>query len=316
MLESRSVPVFRLRQLHGIRCFSGESQPFDTAPRVYLTLTATRYVDAARCSPKKAPPIGYAATGFTNDEESFLALYRADPQRFRQLIAADESARDLVAIAHRKRQLDRFRRLLKDEGYFSKELAESGGRGEEHVWQRFFEDNPWIFGVALAGQLLTRWNSEKLEQVVTGASITRAGKRTDALLRTSGLVKSLVFAEIKTPKTPLLGREPRSGCWSSSTHLSEGIAQVQGTVHLAVDDIGERLHSTATDGTEIAGDYTYLLNPRSYLIIGQLDQFLGPDGGHHRGKIRSFELLRSKLKDPEVVTFDELLARAEWSVQP
>ncbi|MGW5385794.1 Shedu immune nuclease family protein [Nocardia sp. NPDC003963] len=255
--------------------------------------------------------------GSTTDEEAtLLATYRADPERFRQLIADDDAARDLVAMAHRRRQVERFRRMLEDDEFFDKEVTESRGRGPEQVWQHFFEDNPWIFGVSLAGQLLTSWDREKLEQVVAGASITGAGKRTDALLRTTGRVKSLVFAEIKTHKTPLLTREHRSGCWALSAELSGGIAQVHGTVHLAVHAIGERLHSTATDGTEIAGDYTYLLNPRSFLIIGQLDEFLSKDGGHHRDKIRSFQLLRNNLKDPELVTFDELLARAEWSVEP
>jgi hypothetical protein len=30
-------------------------------------------------------------------------------------------------------------------------------------------------------------------------------------------------------------------------------------------------------------------------------------GGHHRDRIRSFELYRRQLQDPEIVTFDELL---------
>ncbi|MBF6328474.1 DUF4263 domain-containing protein [Nocardia transvalensis] len=250
----------------------------------------------------------------TDEEDRLVAAYRADPERFRQLIADDEAARDVVAMAHRRRQVERFRRLLADDDYFDEEEARVGGCGPERVWQRFFEDNPWIFGVSLAGQLLTSWSDEKLEQVVTGASISGVGKRTDALLRTSGRIRSLVFAEIKTHKANLLSKEYRSGCWPPSTDLSRGVAQAVSTVHLAVNKIDERLQSNASDGSEIPGDYTYLLRPRSYLVIGQLDEFLGKDGGHHRDKIRSFELYRRNQVDPEVLTFDELLARAEWSV--
>ncbi|MGZ3388906.1 MAG: hypothetical protein ACXVCF_04880 [Isosphaeraceae bacterium] len=32
-------------------------------------------------------------------------------------------------------------------------------------------------------------------------------------------------------------------------------------------------------------------------------------------KLRSFELFRRNLQEPEVMTFDELIARAEWHVQ-
>ena len=49
-------------------------------------------------------------------------------------------------------------------------------------------------------------------------------------------------------------------------------------------------------------------------MIGSHSEFTGQHGGHHVGKIRSFELYRRSLYAPEVVTFDELLARAEWIV--
>ncbi|WP_338770709.1 Shedu immune nuclease family protein [Nocardia vulneris] len=286
--RNQTVPVLRLHQLDGIRLFVGESDPFDSAPRLRLALRSTT--------------------------ELVAAAYRADPQLIRQLIADDEAARDVIAVAHRRRQIERFRRLLTDNDYFDEEVAMAGNHGAERVWQLFFEDNPWIFGVSLAGQLLTSWNDEKLEQVVTGASISGVGKRTDALLRTSGRIRSLVFAEIKTHRTELLSKEYRSGCWRPSAELSGGVMQAVSTVHLAVNTIGERLQSKTSDGSEVPGDYTYLLRPRSYLIIGRLDEFVGKNGGHHRDKIRSFELYRRNQADPEVLTFDELLARAEWSV--
>lgn len=36
--------------------------------------------------------------------------------------------------------------------------------------------------------------------------------------------------------------------------------------------------------------------------------------GVHRAKHQSFELYRRNLYEPEVITFDELLAQAEWHV--
>ncbi|MGW4393838.1 Shedu immune nuclease family protein [Amycolatopsis nivea] len=247
--------------------------------------------------------------------ESLTKVYREDPSQLRQLISNDESARDVIAVSHRRSQLQKFRRLLDDDAYFDAEVAQVPGRKREAVWQRFFEDNPWILGVPLTGQLLTSWNDHKLEQVVAGASINGVGKRTDALLRTSGRIKSMVFAEIKTHRADLLaGQEYRSGCWPPSEELAGGVSQVQGTVHRAVSEIGDRLQDTTGDGSDIPGEYTYMLQPRAFLVIGHLDQLRGQAGGHHLDRIRSFELYRRQLHEPEIVTFDELLARAEWHV--
>jgi hypothetical protein len=124
----------------------------------------------------------------------------------------------------------------------------------------------------------------------------------------------MVFTEVKTHRTPLLETSYRSGCWSASKELAGGIAQVHGTVHLATVQIGERLADTASDGSEMPNVHTYLLRPRSFLVIGKLDELIGDAGGDHVEKIRSFELLRRHLQEPEIVTFDELLARAEWIV--
>jgi hypothetical protein len=60
---------------------------------------------------------------------------------------------------------------------------------------------------------------------------------------------------------------------------------------------------------------TYLIRPRSFLVIERLSEFIDAEGGHHPEKIRSFELARRHLQEPEMGTFDELLARAEWIVE-
>ena len=70
--------------------------------------------------------------------------------------------RHVVAVAARREQVNEFRRLLYDDEYFKSE-AEWLTRPED-VWQKFFEANPWIFGVTLAGQFLTSWSPERLEQ--------------------------------------------------------------------------------------------------------------------------------------------------------
>jgi hypothetical protein len=225
-------------------------------------------------------------------------------------------ARDVVAIAHRQAVVERFRRLLEEPRFFSEAAQEFGGK--EAVWQNLLEENQWILGVSLAGQVLTNWNEEKLEQVVAGFSISGPGKRTDALMQTSGKIKALVFVEIKHHQTDLLDKkeykkEYRPGAWAPSSELSGGVTQIQQTVRLAVRQIGERLPETDESGAE-TGEHTYLIRPRSFLILGNLEQLRGP-GGVHRAKYESFELYRRNLYEPEIITFDELLARAEWHVE-
>ncbi len=240
-------------------------------------------------------------------------LYELAPEAFRQAIRSDASADDVVALAHRKAVALRFRALLEDDEFFEEARLGVGGRPEA-VWQRLLEENPWILGVGLAGQLLTSWDDSRLEQVVSGFSVAGPGKRTDALLRTTGRIRSLAFAEIKHHKTALLaGSEYRSGCWPPSAELVGGVTQLQQTVDRAVETISKRLPDTDAEGAE-TGEATWLIRPRSFLILGQLEELRG-EVGVHADRYQSFELYRRNLYEPEIITFDELLARAEWHVE-
>jgi hypothetical protein len=222
--------------------------------------------------------------------------------------ALASEAGHLLGAAERRRAAEQFRRLLTDPAEF--ERARRGRSGREAVWQAFLDRNPWILGIGLAGQLLTSWNPGALQQIVAGFSVAGRGKRTDALLRTSGRIRSLVFAEIKHHETQLLSRrEYRPACWAPSQELVGAVTQVQQTVHIATREIGRTLAGRAADGSE-TGDLTYLVRPRSFVIAGNLDQLRG-EAGVHPGKQQSFELYRRNLYEPEIVTFDELLARAE-----
>ncbi|GAB3216829.1 Shedu immune nuclease family protein [Mycolicibacterium hippocampi] len=209
---------------------------------------------------------------FFNDPEAMAALYGRDPESVRRLIELDTSAEDVIAISRRREVVGEFRKLLEDEDYFDQAAAAHGS--QEKVWQRLFEAEPWLLGANLAGQLMTQWSPERLEQVVTGSSIGGPGKRSDALMRTNGRIRSMIFAEIKHHRTALVHTEYRSGCWSPSAELTGGIVQLQQTVHLATRDIQGRLAERDTDGFE-TGEHTYVVRPRSFLIAGSLDQLRG-----------------------------------------
>ena len=124
----------------------------------------------------------------------------------------------------------------------------------------------------------------------------------------------MVFAEIKHHQTNLLGEEYRAGCWSPSKELAGAVVQVQQTTHLASRELGDYIQDQSSEG-ELLPTGTFLLQPKSFAILGSLDQLTGSIGGAISDKVRSFELFRRSLHDPEVITFDELVARAEWHVE-
>ncbi|MFZ1410920.1 MAG: Shedu anti-phage system protein SduA domain-containing protein, partial [Micropruina sp.] len=78
--------------------------------------------------------------------------------------------------------------------------------------------------------------------------------------------------------------------------------------------LDEFIAERADDGSR-TGDGTFVSQPRSFLIIGSLGQLKGTDGGAIDDKVHSFELFRRNVVQPEIITFDELLARAEWHVK-
>lgn len=248
-----------------------------------------------------------------SDPDTVGALYAQDPEKFRDLIRSDADARDVIALQRRRDVVATMRTWLEDDTVF--DAAKEGAGGPERAWQRLLEANPWVLGVGLGGQLLTSWSDEKLEQVTSGSDIRSAGKRADALLRTNGIIRSMAFAEIKHHRTDLLAAKSyRSACWGPSNELSGAVVQVQQTVRMAVRDLGEFVEDRADDGSR-TGAGTFITQPRAFLIAGCLSQLAGTGGGAIDDKVHSFELFRRNLAHPEIITFDELLARSEWHVK-
>lgn len=239
-------------------------------------------------------------------------LVRENEELFAEVIASEVTKEDLVAVAYRKKQLEVFRKLLADDQYFEK-LKSVKSYSSEALWQAFFEKNSWIFGYGLNYVYLSSWDKDKLEQVVAGYSVGGHGKRVDALLRSRGVISSLCFVEIKTHKTQLLEPKPyRSGCWAPSRDLAGAVSQAQGTASLATQSV---LKLTGTDDHgNPTGEDAYGYMPKSFVVVGSLDEFKGEHGVNEE-RYRSFELFRRNTLSPEIVTFDELYQRARFIVQ-
>jgi len=200
-----------------------------------------------------------------------------------------------------------------DGDYFS-EIQKKNQSTTEGVWQRYFEKNPWVFGYGLGYIFLSSLDYKKLEQVVKGHSVDSRGKRVDALMKTKGIISNLCFIEIKTHETDLLEHKPyRPSCWAPSKELSGAIAQVQGTVASAVANLSEKINPSDKEGN-LTGEEIYNYQPKSYLVIGSMNEFVS-EHGVNKDKLRSFELLRKNIANPEIITFDELYERARFIVE-
>jgi len=231
---------------------------------------------------------------------------------FAEVVSSSMTKKDVVAVAYRKKQLEAFRLLLEDLSYFDK-VKKQKKCTDEALWQIFFEKNPWIFGYGLNYVYLDRLSDKKLEQAVQGHHVGAHGKRVDALMKSKGVISSLCFVEIKTPKTPLLGTNPyRAGCWPPSSELAGAVSQVQGTVASAMDTLRGKLAINDSDGYP-TGEEAFNYSPKAYLVVGNLNTFVG-NHGVNQEKFRSFELFRRNTLCPEVITFDELYERAKFIV--
>lgn len=248
--------------------------------------------------------------------EQLLELLSEKPDLVEELVRNNTTAQDVALLGQRKEQIEVFKQLLTDADYFESSQQELGAnKRPEDLWQSFFEENTWIFGVGLTYQFNSPLEGKKLEQVVSGYDFQSLGKRVDGLLKTRGFLSSLAFAEIKTHQTALLdvSKAPyRSGAWAVSRQLAGGVAQVQRTVQESIRNIQTKTQIQGGDGAPTSEE-VFLYTPRSFLVIGSLSEF-SEEHGINEQKYACFEMFRRNLTNPEIVTFDELFERAKHIV--
>lgn len=246
----------------------------------------------------------------THQAKTFLT---ENQDLFAEVLKSEVTTEDLIAVGFRKKQLSVYKNLLNDQSYFD-DIKQKKNCSSEALWQKYFEKNPWVFGYGLGYIFLSALDDKKLEQVVQGHSVDSFGKRVDALMKTKGIISNLCFIEIKTHATELLESKPyRSGCWAPSKELAGAIAQVQGTVASAVEKLSSKINPSDSEGNP-TGEEIYNYQPKSYLVIGSMGEFVS-EHGVNKDKLRSFELLRKNTSNPEIITFDELYERAKFIVQ-
>ena len=223
---------------------------------------------------------------------------------------------DIVTLGYRKKQLEIFDKMLNDIEYFDQLKIQYKITRDEELWQKYFEKNTWIFGYGLNYVFNSALEGKKLEQVISGYDFNNSGKRSDALLKTRGMVESLFFGEIKTHKTDLIKQKKspyRPESWQISDELTGAIAQIQRTVHKSVNNIKTKTEIKNKQGT-LTGETLFLYSPKSYLIIGNLSEFK-EESGINEDKYSSFEMFRQGLSKIDIITFDELYQRAKFIIK-
>ncbi len=79
-----------------------------------------------------------------------------------------------------------------------------------------------------------------------------------------------------------------------------------------MENLSIKLNPSDKDGNP-SGEEVFNYQPKSYLVIGNLKEFL-TEHGVNQDKYRSFELFRKSINQPEILTFDELFERAKFIV--
>lgn len=247
-------------------------------------------------------------------KEQAARLVQDNQEVFSEVAQAEITREDIVALGYRKKQLNAFQRLLSDRNYFDQAKHTKGIGTDEALWQAFFERNQWVFGYGLSYFFVTGFDNRKLEQVVEGYDLITRGKRADGLMKTRGIINAVCFVEIKTHDTRLLDSTPyRAGCWAPSKDLCGAVAQVQGTVAAAMQNLYGPIRPTDKRGSP-TGEEIFNFRPRAFIVLGSLGQFM-TEHGVNEEQLRSFELYRNSISDVDILTFDELYERSRFIVE-
>lgn len=228
-----------------------------------------------------------------------LAKYLIKSGSYRSLWGklSSESPEIATALADSRIQQSRRESLAIFERFIADEKT------SENQWQKFFESNKWIFGLGLRYQIL---EIDCPQATYGGTTIYGNGtQKGDFLAYTQASTKYTCLVEIKKATTNLLEKEKyRNGAYRISSELAGAVAQLQANC-----GTWEIEGATLSQNRDVLGDI-HTVQPKGLLIIGNTFEL-----SNDRGKWTSFERFRQNLRNPEVITFDELKARAEFIVE-
>jgi len=237
-----------------------------------------------------------------------------------KMIAELASSRGLITegdignISKKRDALDLFAKLLYEDAFFDSKKMEWHAARDEDIWQKFFEDNKWIFGYGLEYVFNAPISKDKFQQTLIGNSFTQPGKKPDGILKTLGLTQFLNIVEIKTHRKKLMDSKMyrTSNVWQISNELSGALAQCQQYVRTSLKNLEEIIDIKDDNGNR-TGEEVFCLSPKCFLVVGSMKtEFLNDKGEvENPDKLASFEYFRKNTLLPEIITFDQLYYRAK-----
>ena len=216
------------------------------------------------------------------------------------------TGKDLVNLGYRREQVGNFREMLSCPKALRDWAQDHNvtSAADEAIWQAFFERNKWIFGLGLD----YRFNSLLQREANVGEPDLsgRGSPKSDFLLSDS---RFTVLVELKTPDAPIFAnRSNRAGTWSLHHQLTESVSQV---LVQKAELIGSMTNNTKflKSGVPVTEETA---DPKTYLIYGTWPESAQGSERDAVARRRTFELYRRNLRNIEILTFDELLERAQF----
>ncbi|WP_126975819.1 Shedu immune nuclease family protein [Frigidibacter oleivorans] len=225
----------------------------------------------------------------------FLSMGAQDREAALRALGNSLSPRDIDILLGRQAALKVFEQQL---------LA---GSWIERDWQQFFESQPWVFGYGLDYRVMRTFDREVT--VGAGGTDNRNKPAVDFLTSFSDYT---VLVEIKRPDARIfqVRKGGRAGTWSFSADFTDAVSQIleQKAEWLSFASTGEH-HSK--DGKRRLEARTR--DPKAILVVGSKKEFDATDDLRARQVMRdTFELFRRDSRSVEIITFDELLERAQF----
>jgi len=272
----------------------------DEFKRLIDFIVTTKKLDLSNKTTLRIPESEVDAKQITvsTEEQNLLDFFKTmkgedRTELLEKLSYQDLTKEDLDILSGRKKGLEEFRLNLCEKTNW-----------DEKRWQKFFNENTWIFGYGLDYQFLQILQKESS---VSGSDLS--GKNTvfsDFLLGTN---KFTVLVELKKPDTPLFeNKRNRSESWQLSKDLTFAISQI--LAQKAEWEIkGKQIQYDSFDNP--ISQKTF--DPKTILIIGNSSQYSGITKNEII-KAKTFELYRRNSRNIEILTYSELYERAYFIV--
>ncbi len=178
----------------------------------------------------------------------------------------------------------------------------------ETDWQKFFQDQKWIFGYGLDYRMMTQFDREmNLTNVGTD---NKEKVIVDFLMTFNDFT---VTVEIKRPDTQIFDKtKNRSGTWSFHNDFIDAVTQVlEQKAEWSI--LGQNPNNYNKEGNKKLVQRTK--DAKAILLIGSKSEFDELENIREREiKQDTFELFRRDSRNIEILTYDELFERANFIV--